>query len=94
MVSPIYYTSIPDHYSHFWGKYSLETYFYVYRQQEMILSLIKMLRNKHPKMAFVLSSDHGGQKFVGEDVVAVHGFNTDDNLGAFYVNSDFLSGNR
>ncbi len=74
----VYYTARTDFMNHAFSKSHFVNYFEYYRTQ---LLLYKLKWNIYYKKDYVLiiSSDHGGQKYLGDDNFSNHGFLTDEN---------------
>lgn len=86
----IYYTAMIDNHNHAFSKNNPNTFKVTYGVEKFILKMMDWI-DQNPEYALILSSDHGGQDFFGEDSYCNHGCLKPENKGIFfaYVN-DFL----
>lgn len=82
----LYYTSGTDHYNHGFGKNHHKTIGVMYGIEKNIIHLMKFI-DEHPEFLLIVSSDHGGQKFYGEDNFCNHGCQVGDNKGFLFIYS-------
>lgn len=80
----IYYTASIDNHNHAYSKNSHDTFKVTYGMEKTILKLIEWV-NKNPEYALILSSDHGGQEFFGEDSYCNHGCSREGNQGILFL---------
>ena len=80
----LYYTSGIDHYNHGFGKDHPTTIGVLHATEKNILNIIDFI-DENPEFALIVSSDHGGQKFYGEDNFCNHGCQEGDNQGILFL---------
>ena len=90
--SILYYGNKIDHINHNFFKENINVIFQMYITEKLIIRCINWCWD-HPDYAFFFVSDHGGQKFYGEDNIINHGNNTVGNEAAFFAWSRELSEN-
>lgn len=73
-----YYTMRIDHLNHSYDKKYIGTIIDVYGIETTILGLHRWA-DEHPEYAIILSSDHGGQPYNGQDNICNHGCDLDGN---------------
>lgn len=49
---------------------------------------------EHPDIPLIISSDHGGQARLGDDMVAGHGDRSETNRAILYITMDYLKNSR
>ena len=67
-ISILYYTTEIDHFNHVFGKRHIFNILQMYITEKMIIKLIEWI-DIHDEYALIISSDHGGQEFFGEDAL-------------------------
>ena len=72
--SLIYYNTEVDKYNHLLSKGHIKTIGEEYNTESWIIKIMKWI-DEHPDYALIVNSDHGGQKFYGEDDINNHGLN-------------------
>lgn len=88
--SLVFYTMLMDHLSHAYFK----THPLAIRASlSLELGLIAMMKwvGNHPDYVLIISSDHGGQKYNGEDVICNHGCMEKGNEGIFILSTDQIN---
>ena len=83
-ISILYYTTQLDHFNHLFGKKHGYTLMNTYLTEKMIFNLMKWI-DENPDHALIVTTDHGGQEFYGEDLIRNHGEDTPGNEGIFYI---------
>jgi predicted AlkP superfamily pyrophosphatase or phosphodiesterase len=68
----LYYTTLIDHMNHAFGKEHIKTFKTTYAVERTVLDMIQWI-DKNPEYALIVTSDHGGQRFDGEDNYCNHG---------------------
>ena len=71
-ISILFYTTEVDDFHHCYGKTYINTVLQMYITEKMIEHLMKWIDN-HDDYALIVTSDHGGQSFFGEDALRNHG---------------------
>ena len=80
----LYYGNKIDHINHNFFKEHINVVFQMYLTEKLIIRCINWCWD-HPDYAFFFVSDHGGQKFYGEDNIINHGNNTAGNEAGFFA---------
>ena len=88
-ISILYYTTEVDVYNHHNGKAHIHTILNMYINEKMIEKVIDWI-NTHEDYALIITSDHGGQNFLGEDVIRNHGLDFPGNEAIFFIYSKDL----
>ena len=88
-LSIIYYTTEVDHFNHLYGKHYINTVLQMYITEKMIEKIMAWV-DEHDDYVLLVSSDHGGQRFFGEDSMRNHGEDVSGNEAIFYVYSKEL----
>ncbi len=88
-LSIIYYTTEVDHFNHLYGKHYINTVLQMYITEKMIEKIMAWV-DAHDDYVLLVSSDHGGQRFFGEDSMRNHGEDVSGNEAIFYVYSKEL----
>ena len=83
-ISIIYYTTELDHSNHLFSKYHVNTVLQCYITEKMIIRLMEWIDN-HEDYALIVTSDHGGQEFYGQDGIKNHGVDSPGNEAIFFV---------
>lgn len=83
-ISILYYTTVLDHFNHLFGKKHGYTIMNTYLTEKMIFHLMKWI-DKNSDYALIITTDHGGQEFYGEDFLRNHGEDSPGNEGIFYI---------
>ena len=83
-ISILYYTTEIDHFNHVFGKTYIYSILQVYITEKMIERIIKWI-DEHEDYVLIVTSDHGGQEFYGEDVLINHGGDIPGNEAIFFV---------
>ena len=83
-ISILYYTTEMDHFNHLFGKKHVNSIVNSYITEKMILYLMNWI-DDNPEYALIVTTDHGGQEFYGEDLIRNHGFDIKGNEGIFYI---------
>ena len=91
-ISVLYYTTEVDSFNHFYGKAHINTILNVYITEKMIEQLIKWI-DKNEDYALIITSDHGGQNFLGEDMIRNHGIDFPGNEAILYIYTKELKEN-
>ena len=91
-ISILYYTTEVDHYHHNLGKTHIYTVLQMYITEKMIEHLMKWIDN-HDDYALIITSDHGGQEFYGEDALKNHGENVPGNEAILFFYTKDLKDN-
>lgn len=73
-----YYTMKIDHLNHSFDKHYIGTIINVYGIETTLLGLHRWA-DEHPEYAIIVSSDHGGQPYNGQDNICNHGCDVDGN---------------
>ena len=79
----IYYGNKIDHINHNYDKNHVRAMLQIYLTEKLLVRLIYWCYD-HPEYAFFYASDHGGQKFYGEDNIVNHGDNSEGNEAALF----------
>lgn len=82
--SLIYYTQIIDSFNHGYSREHPRTVAATYAINKAILKIIEWI-DQNPEYALILSSDHGGQAYLGEDNYCNHGCLNPGNEGVLMV---------
>lgn len=88
-ISIIYYTTELDHFNHLFGKTYFLGVLQAYITEKMIERIMEWI-DKHEDYVLLVSSDHGGQEFFGEDSLRNHGEDLPGNEAIFFVYSKDL----
>ena len=91
-ISILYYTTENDHLNHLFGKSHGYAIVSSYITEKMILNLMKWIDNNND-YALIITTDHGGQDFYGEDFIRNHGEDIPGNEGIFYIYTKELKDN-
>ena len=91
-ISIIYYTTELDHFNHLFGKSHIYTVLQMYITEKMIEKLMEWI-DINDDYVLIVSTDHGGQEFFGEDALKNHGENIPGNEGIFFIYSKELKDN-
>ena len=83
-ISILYYTTEVDEFNHRNGKAHIYTILHVYITEKMIEKIIKWI-DTHEDYALIITSDHGGQNFLGEDMIRNHGLDFPGNEAIFFI---------
>ena len=83
-ISILYYTTEVDNSNHHLGKAHINTILQMYITEKMIELLIKWI-DKHDDYALIITSDHGGQNFLGEDMIRNHGIDFPGNEALLFI---------
>ena len=83
-ISILYYTTEVDQFNHLLGKTHIYNVLQMYITEKMIIKLMDWVDN-HTDYALIVSSDHGGQEFYGEDSLRTHGEDFPGNEAIFFV---------
>ena len=76
--SIIYYNTEVDKFNHLLSKGHIKTITEEYNTENWIIKLMEWI-DEHPDYALIVNSDHGGQRFYGEDDLNNHGLNVEGN---------------
>ena len=82
--SLVYYNTEIDKNNHLFTKDHIKTITEEYNTEIWLIKLMKWI-DEHPDYALIVNSDHGGQKFYGEDDINNHGLNTDGNEAIIFI---------
>ena len=82
--SLVYYNTEIDKNNHFFTKEHIKTIFEEYNTENWIIKIMEWI-DKHPDYALIVNSDHGGQKFYGEDDLNNHGFDIEGNEAILFI---------
>ena len=88
----LYYGNKIDHINHNYFKDHVNVLLQIYLTEKLIIRCINWCWD-HPDYAFFFVSDHGGQKFYGEDNIINHGSNSVGNEAGFFAWSRELAEN-
>ena len=91
-ISILYYTTELDHFNHLFGKKHYYSILNSYLTEKMIFKLMNWI-DENPDYALIITTDHGGQKFYGEDLLRNHGEDIPGNEGIFYIYTKELKDN-
>ena len=83
-ISILYYTTEVDEYNHLYGKAHIYTILQMYMTEKMIEQIIKWI-DIHDDYALIITSDHGGQNFLGEDAIKLHGIDFPGNEALLFI---------
>jgi len=83
-ISILYYSTEVDHFNHCFGKTHIYNVLQMYITEKMIERIIKWI-DDHEDYALIITSDHGGQEFFGEDALRNHGEDVPGNEAIFFV---------
>lgn len=84
MTSLIFYTSRIDHYNHSFDKRNYKTIINVFSVEMGLLGVAEWI-DSNPEYALIISSDHGGQRYNGQDDICNHGCNEEGNEAILLV---------
>ena len=82
--SIIYYNTEIDKYNHLLSKGHIKTITEEYNTENWIIKIMKWI-DEHPDYALIVNSDHGGQKFYGEDDINNHGLDIEGNEAVIFI---------
>ena len=82
--SLVYYNTEIDKYNHLLTKDHIKTISEEYNTEKWIIKIMKWI-DEHPDYALIVNSDHGGQKFYGEDDINNHGLDIDGNEAIIFI---------
>ena len=82
--SLIYYNTEVDKYNHLVSKGHIKTIGEEYNTENWIIKIMKWI-DEHPDYALIVNSDHGGQKFYGEDDINNHGLDIEGNEAIIFI---------
>ena len=82
--SLLFYSDNVDHENHRYFKYHINNLKNVYAVETFVTEFIKWIDN-NPEFAFILTSDHGGEKNTYEDCFYNHGKNIESNYPIFLI---------
>jgi len=91
--SIIFYTDTLDHIIHMSHRSNPLAIISVYFIERFIKELINWIDEKHGEYALAFVSDHGGQKYFGEDTLCLHGCKSKGNEGVFFIYTKELGEN-
>jgi len=91
-ISVLYYTTELDHFNHMFGKRHGYAIVSSYLTEKMIFNLMNWT-DENPDYALIITTDHGGQDFYGEDFIRNHGEDVPGNEGIFYIYTKELKDN-
>ena len=83
-ISILYYTTEVDQFNHIFGKTHIYNVLQMYITEKMIIKLMDWI-DSHDDYALIVSSDHGGQEFYGEDSLRNHGEDFPGNEAIFFI---------
>ena len=83
-ISVVYYTTEVDISNHYNGKAYIYTILQTYITEKMIEQLIKWV-DKHEDYALIITSDHGGANFLGEEMIRLHGIDCPGNEAILFI---------
>ena len=83
-ISVLYYTTEVDTFNHLNGKAHIQTILNMYITEKMIEQLINWI-DKHEDYALIITSDHGGQIFFGEESMRQHGIDFPGNEAILFI---------
>ena len=87
--SLIYYNTEIDEYNHLLSKDHIKTITEEYNTENWVIKIMEWI-DEHPDYALIVNSDHGGQKFYGEDDINNHGFDDEGNEAILFLYSKEL----
>ena len=82
--SIIYYNTELDKYNHLLTKEHIKTISEEYITENWIIKIMEWV-DEHPDYALIVNSDHGGQKFYGEDDINNHGLDIEGNEAILFI---------
>ena len=82
--SIVYYNTEIDKNNHLFTKDHIKTITEEYNTEMWLIKLMKWI-DEHPDYALIVNSDHGGQKFYGEDDINNHGLDIDGNEAIIFI---------
>ena len=83
-ISILYYTTEVDEFNHRYGKAHIHTILQMYIAEKTIEQIINWI-DSHDDYALIITSDHGGQNFLGEDMIRNHGIDFPGNEAIFFI---------
>ena len=83
-ISILYYYTEIDHYNHIYSKNHIYNIINVYLAEKMIQKLMKWV-DKNDDYALIISADHGGINYYGEETLRSHGEDTPGNEAIFMI---------
>ena len=91
-ISILFYTTEVDHHNHIYGKNHIYTSLQMYITEKMIKRIMEWI-NIHDDYALIITADHGGQEFYGEDSLKNHGKDNPGNEAIFFIYTKELKDN-
>ena len=88
-ISILYYSTEVDHYNHLMGKNHINNVLQMYITEKMMEKIIEWI-DDHDDYVLIVTDDHGGQEFFGEDALRNHGEDNPGNEAIFMVYSKDL----
>ena len=88
-ISILYYTTEVDHFNHLMGKTHINNVLQMYITEKMLEKIIEWI-DEHDDYALIITADHGGQEFYGEDTLRNHGEDISGNEAIFMLYSKEL----
>ena len=82
--SLVYYNTEIDKNNHLFTKDHIKTITEEYNTEIWLIKLMKWI-DEHPDYALIVNSDHGGQKFYGEDDINNHGLDIEGNEAIIFI---------
>ena len=82
--SLVYYNTEIDKYNHLLTKEHIKTIGEEYVTENWLIKIMKWI-DEHPDYALIVNSDHGGQRFYGEDDINNHGLDIDGNEAILFI---------
>ena len=82
--SLVYYNTEIDKNNHLFTKAHIKTITEEYNTEIWLIKLMKWI-DEHPDYALIVNSDHGGQKFYGEDDINNHGLDIEGNEAIIFI---------
>ena len=82
--SIIYYNTEIDKYNHLLSKGHIKTISEEYNTENWIIKIMHWI-DEHPDYVLIVNSDHGGQKFYGEDMINNHGLDIEGNEAILFI---------
>ena len=80
----VYYNTEIDKNNHLFTKDHIKTITEEYNTEIWLIKLMKWI-DEHPDYALIVNSDHGGQKFYGEDDINNHGLDIEGNEAIIFI---------
>lgn len=82
--SLVYYNTEIDKYNHLLTKKHIKTIGEEYNTENWLIKIMNWI-DEHPDYALIVNSDHGGQRFYGEDDINNHGLDIDGNEAILFI---------